>query len=79
MQLRLIPHLKTLDLSAYSKLFCHSRLTHSGSRNQDTADSGGRYPTRHSHERAGLRLATEEVLAAPPLGARSTSRAHTEH
>lgn len=74
MQLRLIPHLKTLDLSAYSKLFCHS-----GSRNQDTADSGGRYPACHSHERAGLRLANEEVVAAPSLGARSTSQARTEH
>ena len=78
MQLRLIPHLKTLDLSTYSKPFCHSRLTHSGSRYQDTGDLGGRYPACHSHEQAGLRLAKEEVVAARSL----VHRAHlgsTEH
>lgn len=75
-QLRLIPHLKTLDLSTYSKPFCHSRLTHSGSRYQDTGDLGGHYPACHSHEQAGLRLAKEEVVAAPSLDARSTSWVH---
>ena len=75
-QLRLIPHLKTLDLSTYSKPFCHSRLTHSGSRYQDTGDLGGHYPACHSHEQAGLRLAKEEVVAAPSLDARSTSQVH---
>ena len=77
-QLRLTPHLKTLDLSTYSKPFCRSRLTHSGSRLQDTGDLEGCYPACHSHEQVGLHLAREEIVTSPSLDAWSTSRVHVE-